>query len=187
MGNYTKEERAEIARTYMARYDAIQRAKKGIKPMAMLSKSDILGNRDHRRTQVIDTPEWGGSVIIIELSGKERDSWESGMVSVGAKGKQIVNMNNVRAKLCGRSIVDSDDYDLDIGENGIIISAKLKENHTPKRLFNDLEINDLGDTSAAALQRVFVAAQKLSGISDSDVEELVGDLKNVENSASGTV
>lgn len=152
----------------------------------LLSKQGLLNSRAHRRTQIVDIPELGGSLVIIELSGKERDAFEASLISSkrGAKDQQI-DLRNLRAKLVARTVVDPDDFDIE-ENNGVAISATLKAEHTPKRMFNDLEANDLGDISAAALQRVFLAAQHLSGISQDDVQELVGELKNDQTTDFGT-
>jgi hypothetical protein len=145
--------------------------------MGLLTKEQILATRNTRKTELVDTPEWGGSVLIIELSGKERDAFEADMIQLGTNGQQKVNLRNIRAKLVARCIVAPDDYDIE-ENNGVLISAVLKQGHSPTRMFNDVEVNDLGDVSATALQRVFDRCQHLSGITKEDVNELVGDLKN---------
>lgn len=150
--------------------------------MALLTKIQILEARNRRKTLIVDVPEWfdEGQVIIIELSGKERDSFEADMIQVGTNGQQKVNLRNIRAKLVARCIVNPDDFD--IGEDE---SATLKKGHTITRMFNDVEVNDLGDVSATALQRVFEKCQHLSGITKEDVDELTGDLKNDQSANSG--
>lgn len=185
--------------------------------MGMLTKVQILEARNRRKTQIIDVPEWfdNGQVIIIELSGKERDAFEADMIQLGTNGKQKINLRNIRAKLVARCIVDPDDFDIiDIPDNAPVkdfapdltvkemnsnaglqhlmnISkvgkrAVLKQDHMINRMFNDIETADLGDVSATALQRVFDAAQKLSGITKEDVEELAGDLKNDQSADFGS-
>lgn len=151
----------------------------------LLTKEQILQARSRRSVEVIEVPFWGGEIIIIGLSGKERDAFEADMVSLGTNGKQQMNLRNVRAKLVGRSIVDPSDYDLIIDQTGKPVEAKLKEDHEPHRMFNDIEINDLGDTDALSLQLIFERAQRLSGITKADVDELVGELKNDRSGASG--
>lgn len=146
--------------------------------MAAITKEQILASRNTRKTELVHTDEWGiGSyVIIIELSGKERDAFEAGMIEingVGRKATQKLNPRNVRARLVARCIVNPDDFDVDIDEN-----VTLKQGRTPTRMFNDIEANDLGDVSGVALDRVFERCQRLSGIRGEDIEELVGDLKN---------
>lgn len=119
--------------------------------MALLSRDDIL-NADDRKLEEVQVPEWGGSVMIRTLSGKERDEYESGTLSV-KNGKQVENFENFRARLVALCLVD---------EKG-------------KRLFTARDIVTLGNKSAAALQRVYNKCQELNAVSDEDVESLVED------------
>lgn len=120
--------------------------------MAILSKSQILAAVD-LPTETVAVPEWGGEVLVRGLTAAERDTFEQSVVTLNGAGKAAstkMNLSNIRAKLCSLTIVD---------ENG-------------ERLFSDAEVDVLGQKSAQALQRVFDAAQRLSGLSQSDVEEL---------------
>lgn len=165
--------------------------------MGFLTKDQILASRDNRKTQIVEVPEWfdGGEVIIIELTGKQRDAFENEMIEIRGKGKhatQHLNLKNVRAKLVARCIVDPADFNVvqidvekNIGGVSTVDVAVLKAGHNPKRFFTDIEANDLGDTSAIALNRVFEACQHLSGITEADVEELVGELGNGQSEDSG--
>lgn len=177
--------------------------------MGLLTKDQILDARNKRKTEIVAVPEWfkDGEVLIIELSGKERDAFEADMIQLGTNGAQKVNLRNIRAKLVARCVVNPDDFDIiDIPVNASVSQfapdlsvpemnteaglqhllntadmgkrAILKEGHKITRLFNDVEANDLGDVSATALQRVFDRCQKLSGITKEDVAELTGELKN---------
>jgi hypothetical protein len=67
---------------------------------------------------------------------------------VGKKNKP--NLDNVRARFAVLTICDAD---------GV-------------RLFTDSDAKQLGEKSAAALDRVFAVAQRLNGFSSSDVDEL---------------
>lgn len=116
--------------------------------MNILTKDQIL-QVDDKRTQEVDVPEWGGSVIVKTLSGDERDQFEESILS-GAKR----DFKGVRAKLVALSI---------IGEDG-------------KRLFTFEEAKLLGEKSARALDRVFGVAQRLSGFTTKDMEELTENL-----------
>jgi len=75
-----------------------------------------------------------------------------------------VNLANVRARLCAISIVDE----------------------TGKRMFSDEDVRALGRKSAAALDRVFAAAQRLSGLTDEDVEELAKNSDGGQSDDSGS-
>lgn len=116
----------------------------------LLTKEQIL-NADDLPKELVSVPEWGGDVYVRTLSGSERDAFEAGTIRQG-KGSQTVNLLNLRARLVSLSMCD---------EQGT-------------RLFGDADMVALGTKSAAALDRVFAVAQRLSKLSDADVEELEG-------------
>lgn len=121
--------------------------------MAFLTRDQILG-ADDRKTREVEVIEWGGTVLIRTLSGKERDKFEASLqVTRGTKTKQ--NFENFRARLIALCIVN------DSGE----------------RLFADSDVVLLGDKSVAALQRVFNACNEMNGLSDEDVDELTKDFE----------
>ena len=119
-----------------------------------LSRDDILKAQDIK-IELVEVPEWGGQVYVKGMTGTERDAFESSIVQTRGKNSSV-NMVNIRAKLAAQTICD------EAGE----------------RLFSDADIRALGKKSANALQRVFDVAQKLSGITSDDVEELAGELEN---------
>lgn len=116
-----------------------------------LSKSDILGFNDVVTEEVV-VPEWGGrKVRVMGLTGRGRDDYEAAILDQRGK-KTRVNMRNARARLVALTVVD---------ERG-------------ERIFSDDDIPMLGQKNAAALDRIFDVARRLSGLSDEDVEELEG-------------
>lgn len=117
--------------------------------MSLLSRDSILSAND-RTTKDVEVPEWGGTVRVQSLSGRERDKFESSMIKMRGN-KREENLENLRARLCVLCMVD---------ESG-------------QRMFNDKEdVIKLGNKSAKALQRVFDAAQEINGMTESDVEEM---------------
>lgn len=120
----------------------------------LLSKDAILG-ADDRPTRDVEVPEWGGTVRIRGLTGAERDAYEVALSGVRPDGTARINLVNVRARLIALSVVD------EAGE----------------RLFTDKDAAALGEKSAVAMQRVFEAAQHLSGLTDEDIEELAEGFK----------
>lgn len=116
-----------------------------VNKMSLLSKEQILSTSD-AKTVSLYIEEWGGDVIISTMSGHARDQFEASLV--GKNGG--TNLQNIRAKLAAATIVD---------EQGNL-------------MFTDKDVAALGKKSAAALDRVFSASQKLNRISDGDVEEL---------------
>jgi hypothetical protein len=126
--------------------------------VSLLTKEQILG-ADDRRTEDVEVPEWGGTVRVRALSGRERDAYEAGIVQVRGDGSRNVTLENIRSRLVSLTAVD---------ESG-------------ERIFSDGDVKALGDKSAAALERVFDVARKLSGLSEDDVEELAGDFDDAPN------
>lgn len=116
--------------------------------MAILNRDAILG-ADDMKTVDVEVPEWGGSVRLRTLTGGERDKFESDMVDQRGKNNKL-NLVNLRARLVALCAVD---------EGG-------------KRMFGDNEVSRLGAKSASVLDKLFVAAQKLNGMTEADVEEL---------------
>ncbi len=118
----------------------------------MLLTADQILQADDSPTEIVSVPEWGGEVKVRTLNGRERDVFEASVND----GKQT-NFANIRARLVSLSVCD---------EKG-------------DRIFSDAQVDILGKRSAKALDRVFAVAQRLSGLTKEDVEQLV------KNSATG--
>jgi hypothetical protein len=112
-----------------------------------LKRIDIL-NCEDIATQEVDVPEWGGVVVVRMMSGKERDAFEASVMDVNTGQKK---MDNIRAKLVALSVIDPE---------------------TKELMFTVADIEALGKKSAAALDRVFWAAQHISKITPEDMESL---------------
>ena len=114
----------------------------------MLTKEAILTAQDIV-TETVSVPEWGGEVLVRGMTGRERDVFEQAIIQ--RKGRDTnVNMRDLRAKLAAFCMVD---------EGG-------------QRIFTDGDVETLSGKSAAALQRVFDVASRLSGLTPADAEEL---------------
>lgn len=114
----------------------------------ILTRDEILA-ADDLKTEIVPVPEWGGSVKVRTLMGVQRDRFEASIV----KGK-VVSMENLRAKLVAESAV----------------------NEKGKQLFTTKDVEALGKKSARALDKVFAVAQRLSGLTPADVDELAKNL-----------
>ena len=125
--------------------------------MALLTRDEILQVQD-LPTEQVHVPEWGGDVLVRALTGAERDMFEQSIVEQRGRNTRM-NLRNIRAKLVALTVVD---------EQG-------------NRIFKDEDVKWLGNKSAAALDRIFEVAQRLSGLRDEDVEELA---KNSESDLS---
>ena len=109
----------------------------------------------------VDVSEWGPingetgkpdptTVFVRELSGKEKDAFEAGMVSIKGR-KQKANLEDLRARLA--------------------VLVCCDEHRNP--IFGPEDIAWLTTRSVRPLQRILNAAKELNDISDEDEEELI--------------
>jgi hypothetical protein len=118
--------------------------------MSKYLNKDLILNVNDIKTEEVEIPEWGGKVLVKAMNGTERDSFEASIVKGTGKDAQV-DMDNIRAKLVVRTIVGDDN----------------------KRLFNDSDAELLSKKCASALDKVFSVAQKLSGIGEQDLKDMV--------------
>jgi hypothetical protein len=111
----------------------------------MLSRQEIIDCNDIE-SEVVKVPEWNGEVMVQGLNLAEKDVWTDSIMEDGK-----ASMTGATAKLCALCIR---------GEDG-------------EALFTGDDIPALQAKSAAALDRVFQVAQRLSGIGQEEIEETV--------------
>ena len=115
------------------------------------TKESILALAGSTQIERIEVAELNSPIYIRGLSARERDSFEASCMP--GKGKaRALNMENIRARLLVRSIC----------------------NEVGARLFQDHEADALGTVPASVVDKLFSVAQRLSGLSTNDVEELAG-------------
>ena len=137
------------------------------KGVNMILNREAILNADDLKTETVNCPEWGGSVIVRGLTAGERDKWEASLYSTEKRGgsfEVVAHKENIRAKFIAASVVD---------EKG-------------KLLFSAGDIEALSRKSAAPMDRLFAAAQRLSGMTDADVEELEKNLTTAQGDSSAT-
>ena len=119
--------------------------------MTLLSKEQLLAatTAEQLPRETVDIPELGGAVIVLGMTGAQRDAWERSLV-VGRGKRRDVNTDNVRAKLAVRCLV----------------------NEQGQRLFTDGDAPALGNLRVDVLNRIYEAAQRVCGVSDEDIDEL---------------
>jgi hypothetical protein len=98
----------------------------------------------------VDVPELHETFTLQGMNGLQRDAFESALVT-GVGRRRTVNTQNIRAKLLVQTIIDP---------------------MTGELLFSEADADALGQVRADVLDRLFTVAQRLSGVSDKDVEEL---------------
>lgn len=97
----------------------------------------------------VELPELNGHVFVRAMSGVQRDAWEKSLIT-GRGKRRAVDTANVRARLAVQCLCD---------DQGV-------------RLFGDDDADVLGHLRVDSLNRIFEVAQRLSGVSDEDVDEL---------------
>jgi hypothetical protein len=117
-------------------------------PVKVLSAADILGADDLHR-ELVEVPEWGGSVYVRSLTAAERDAITTSVIDDNGNATRL---NNMRAKIVALGAIDSEG----------------------KRLFTNDDVKALGAKSSIAMDRVFGAIQKASGITKEELKELEG-------------
>lgn len=119
----------------------------------------ILG-KTFLKVQAVPCPEWGVTVHIREMTGRERDDWEQSLAGNGKKP----DIRNVRARLVSYTAVDADG----------------------NRIFAPNDADKLGGLSAKALDRCAKVAQKLNGLTDDDIEDARGNSSGVPSASSSS-
>lgn len=123
-----------------------------------LSRDEILTAEDIE-TEEVFVSEWAtknnpkGAVLVRGLNAQERDNFQISILEQPGKSVKV-NMTNATSKLAALCIVD---------ENG-------------DRVFSQKDVLELGQKSGSALNKIYTVAQRLSGLSKGDLEELTVNL-----------
>lgn len=129
----------------------------------LLTASDIL-DADDIVAEYVEVPEWGGTVKIMGLSGEARNRVGALMRAEGKKTSEDEALAFFQMRVIAASMVDEDG----------------------KRLFSQNDVHKLAAKSAGALQRVYDACARISGLSETAVEDAKQDLKATSSDDTGT-
>lgn len=116
----------------------------------MLTKEQILAAVD-LETESVAVPEWGGDVLVSQMSGAMRDTYEDFKLNlpVGPDGETFTSTKGLRELAVGLCLVD---------ENG-------------ERLFSDAELHELGKKSADAIDRLWEVVLRVNKLGKAQVED----------------
>lgn len=128
--------------------------------MALLTRDEFLKRRPLPQETI--TIDGFGQVAVRGLTGAERDRWEINLAPDRRTGKP--KLENLRAKMVQLCVVD------DKGS----------------RLFEPSDIPEISQLSVAILQKIFEAAQRLSGFDEGEVEAAIKNSETTPANASGT-
>jgi hypothetical protein len=139
------------------------RYRRGIRRMTtFLSKDQILG-ADDRRYEIVEVPEWGGSIRLRSLTGAEITDWQSKNMRGPANKQRINYRSHVVERLIALCAVD--------------------EHGAP--LFDDPgDVLRLASKSAAAINRLNEACLRLNALTEDDQKEVAEDFENAQNEPS---
>jgi len=128
-------------------------------PVVQLDREAILGVED-RVIEPVRVPEWNGIVYVRSLNGVERDAWEDAITKAREKG----GIKGVLARL-------------------VVLAAC---NEQGGALFTRADVDALNRKNCKALGRIFTKARQLSGITESDIEDLAGNSESDLSDDSGS-
>ena len=115
----------------------------------MSLKDEILA-ADDLRTEVVHVKEWGRDITLRQLPDAQMDAFID--AAMDQREGDTVRTTGLKARLVGASIVD---------EGGALV-------------FTPDDLLALQEKSAAAINTLFNAAQKLNNLTDEAVEEALG-------------
>jgi hypothetical protein len=110
----------------------------------MLKREEIL-SKTSLKTETLNIEEWGGDVIVSEMSGAMRDGWEQAIREKDASGRLV----SPRAKLVVFTIID---------EKG-------------NRIFKDDDIEAIGKLSSETLEKICIVSMRLNGLGADEINK----------------
>lgn len=122
----------------------------------MLTREQIKAIQD-LKVETVLVPEWGGEVSVRGFTGLERDAFEQKCLEQGS-GTAKQNIKGLKLRMVMETVCTEDGTAL---------------------LFKEEDRGWLAEKSAAAIDRIFQVAKRLSGMGDEEVEKLA------ENSSAG--
>ena len=114
----------------------------------MLDRQAILSASDISLAEV-KVPEWGGSVWVRVMDGRARDALDAFLARAIDKSGKLANPQGMRTLVVRLTVCD---------EAG-------------NALFSEQDDDALANKSSVVLDRIFHAAARLNGISDSAIED----------------
>lgn len=122
-----------------------------------LSKLDILKVKELKR-ELVNVPEWGGDVLVQEMTGEQRDRFDNWVVEKKETGGMRLR---------------------------IVIATVVEESGKP--MFTDLDIPDLASKSGKAIERLSDVGMHLSGMTEEAKKEEIKNSEEGPNADSSSV
>ena len=135
--------------------------------MTLLNFDDIVASQD-KEYEDVDVPEWGGTVRIATMSGEDRDRWELSMMQADDSSERGFKLNfdaYSRVRLVAMCLVD-DNF------NRIFVTKE--------------QIEKLSQKSGKVMDFLYDVAQRVNGITESDIDDLETNSVSAQNGDSGS-
>lgn len=128
------------------------------------SKNDVLGKKKYK-WELVPCPEWGCDVTVREASAKDLDAFDEFRFPYNPETKKTTyNSKNAHAKFVAYCVVD---------DNGC-------------RVFQDSDVESLGQESSVVVRRLYDVATRLSGMDMESEGEAEGNSEGGSTSGSPT-
>ena len=134
--------------------------------MTLLNFDDIVASQD-KEYEDVEVPEWGGTVRIATMSGEDRDRWELSMMQADDSSERGFKLNfdaYSRVRLVAMCLVD-DNF------NRIFVTKE--------------QIEKLSQKSGKVMDLLYDVAQRVNGITESDIDDLEKNSVSAQNGDSG--
>lgn len=128
--------------------------------MEQLTRDQVLSASDLQKERV-EVPEWKGFVWVRGLTALERDRYDESLLKRVKGQTVVVDVAGARAKLVALTVT----------------------NEAGEQLFTDRDVDALNAKSAAPIDRLFTVAQRLSGVTEEMIEDLVKNSESVQSDA----
>lgn len=128
-----------------------------------IATRESIKSYDDVQVEKVHVPEWGNQVFFVRsLGGTERDKWEAALI----EEKTTRNRHGQKRRSKEIQVVGAK-------AKLVILSCCLSfTDHSP--IFTDADYEWLSVKAAAATERIFLVAQRLSGISQDDMDDIEG-------------
>lgn len=96
-----------------------------VKPQS--ARERILSAKKNWRSQEVEVPEWGMTVVIREPSAGAVDSYNAAVIDLGADGKPVAKLGNFRCEMLVRCLYDTDGNRIFRDEDAALLAEQPSE------------------------------------------------------------
>lgn len=138
-----------------------------------LTQQDILSAKDLKTVEV-EVPEWGGWLLLQEITAGDRDWLEASMLS-DAQVEGAITLETEKGVTMGAELFRIR-----------LVTLSIIDPTTRERLFSNKQVTELAKKSNTALNRLGVEVLKLNGMTEEEVKQVGEDLERVADGDSNS-